>query len=466
MKSSLITLLCIFVSSYSLAFEGNSYQKQLVALDKRHQAFSADFYQQLLKNSTLASAKVTSLERLAQAITTQGDDDIKALSLIINNLELLKSNFENPMFFKFLEKLLSMNEMNSARVLLTTLRREADSNLIAQAHYLFAQFYFQRHNWRQTLNYLDENIDDLAAEKYHHASLIKGIALQHIENHRQSIKSYQKIPSGSPYYLAAQLNIALANIRQGWWSEAHAIINDLLNNKSSMPNEIALNRLYITLGYSLLKQGYHRNALTAFEFIGLNSRYTNQAMLGIALTNANQKNYLSALNAIRYLKTNAKDDLPSDESYLLMPFFYEKSQQQYTASAGYTQASLYYQRKISQLTELQKSHQELLSYAITNNNGALKTINKPNTIQLDFSSIVADYFFINRQQIIQYSPWLTSLKNPILNQEYAAITKDYNNLIIAMAKSILQNKVDNLISYMNQAKYGLARVYDNNVVEQ
>ena len=40
------------------------------------------------------------------------------------------------------------------------------------------------------------------------------------KKHRLSIESYDAIAEASPYFVHARLNSALANIRQGWTTEA------------------------------------------------------------------------------------------------------------------------------------------------------------------------------------------------------------------------------------------------------
>lgn len=242
--------------------------------------------------------------------------------------------------------------------------------------------------------------------------------------------------------------MALANIRQGWWTDGHQIISQLLASKQTTGQEKALNRLYITLGYSLLNQAYYRNARKTFQLVGLNSRYSNQALLGIALTAAYQGDYIGALNATRFLKEKQKDkqqdDLPIDESYLLMPFFYEKSQRLATASLGYSQAVSYYQDKISTLTQLIAAPINLASHPIELNNGVSMNINNKH---IDLSANYPSYFFTQRQNAEQLKSWQAKLNNPKLSQDLSSIMQAYDVLTVKMVKSIMHNKVAQLSSY-------------------
>ncbi|NQY50945.1 MAG: hypothetical protein HRT50_17965, partial [Colwellia sp.] len=231
--------------------------------------------------------------------------------------------------------------------------------------------------------------------------------------------------------------------------------------------EKTLNRLYITLGYSLLNQAYYRNARKTFQLVGLSSRYSNQALLGIALTAAYQDDFLGALNASRFLKEKQQDDLPIDEAFLLMPFFYEKSQQLATASLGYSQAASYYQDKISTLTQLIDAPINLASHPIELSNGISNGVSMTiNNKHIDLSANYPSYFFTQRQNVGQLKSWQTKLNNPKLSQDLSSIIQAYDVLTVKMAKSIMHNRVAQLSSYLNQSRYGLARLYDNNTVAQ
>jgi hypothetical protein len=459
----------LLASACSLAAVNNDIKKQLMTIDKNHQNFSKDFYQQLLNNSAIKLSTFKSMALLETAVNNKKNQPILATALIIKNLPLLQYNYDNPITFSFLKILLNSNELFSAQALLKTIAREADDSLIMQANYLFAHFYFQRENWQQTISYLQGEITDLSQQEYHHALLIKGIALQKLTKHRQSLKYYKKIPQDSQYYIAATFNMALANIRQGWWTQGHALIKGLLehtkkatNSANKQNNEATLNRLYITLGYSLLNQAYYRTAKEVFQQVGLHSKYTNQALLGLALTTANQNDYLGALNAIRILKEKKEDDLPVLESYLLMPFFYEKTQQLLTASAGYTQANSYFQNKISSLTTLINSPLALQKESVKLKQGAKITIDK--TV-VHLSLKYPAYVFENRAYSFNYRPWLLHLKNTQLTKKLNELINQYNQLTVKMAKNILQTKKDHLNSYLDQSRYGLARLYDNTMAE-
>ncbi len=457
--------LCFCTSAVNATTDIESYQSQLETIDKAHQTFAKDFYSQLARTPSLKAASYSTIEALVQAVELEqnNNDPIKASALIIRNKSLLTRYYDSPETITLLEQLLDNNALDNAKRLMETIKRQGDGNVNGQLSYLLADFYFQRKDWQAVLDYLDENISDLPLAEYHHALLIKGIALQRQGEHALSIKFYQKIPTSAQDYTAAQFNMALANIRQGWWTDGHHIISQLLTEQQEATQEQALNRLYITLGYSLLNQSYYRNARKTFQLVGLHSQYSNQALLGIALTAAHQDDYLGALNATRFLKEKQQDDLPIDEAFLLMPFFYEKSQQLATASLGYSQAANYYQDKILSLNKLIHSSIDLASHPIEQTNTITMNINKTH---INFSASYPNYFFTQLERIKQTKKWQKQLNNSKLAQDLSNLSKQYDELTVKMAKSIMQNRVAQLSSYLNQSRYGLARLYDNNTVEK
>ncbi|PKG83042.1 hypothetical protein CXF85_11895 [Colwellia sp. 75C3] len=458
-------LLGSLASTCSVATDINTYQTQLDSLDKAHQTFSKDFYKKIIKTPALQDARFNSIGALSQAVqrANKNNSPVKAIALILRNEFLLSRDYDDPKVISLVKAVLDNNALPSANKLIKNINRQGDDNVNTQLNYLLADFYFQREDWQEVLTYLDDSMSKLPLTHYHHALLIKGISLQKQGEHQASIKAYVKIPVTAKDYIAAQFNIALANIRQGWWTDGHQLISQLLASEQAENQEKTLNRLYITLGYSLLNQAYYRNARKTFQSVGLTSRYSNQALLGIALTAAHQDDYIGALNATRFLKNKTGDDLNIDEAYLLMPFFYEKSQQLATASLGYSQASTYYQNKIIALTQLINTPINFNKSPITLKNGAIMTIE--NTY-VDFLTEYPQYFFVQRHNASQYKTQLAGLNTPKLSRDLITLTKEYDELTAKMAKSIMQNRVAQLNSYLNQSRYGLARLYDNNTVEQ
>lgn len=462
-------------SNYALATNDDGlskvkrFQSQFKAVDNAHQKYTKSFYQQLIKAPALQTAHFNDIESLNRAI--QGEieqqNTIKAVALTLRNKNLLKRFYDDPVVVGLLKLLLDTNNFTSADSLINEMKSYGDDNLNEQLNYLLADFYFQRKDWQTVLKLISADTTDLPSSQYYHALLMRGVALQEQGEHAQSMLAYKKIPNNSEHYTAAQLNIAIANIRQGWWTDGHEVIEKLLTTEPVVMEEQVINRLYITLGYSLLNQAYYRNARKAFQLISIDSRYSNQALLGIALAAAYQDDYIGALNASRLLKAKQQDDLPIDEAFLLMPFFYEKSQQLATASLGYSQASQYYQDKISKLHRHINQPFNVSTSAVEVNKDLSITIDDS---YIDFQKDYPKYFFSQREIAKSLQAWQKKANTLNSSQHLAkaaiALNQQYDDLLEKIAKSLLQNRVAQLNSYLNQSRYGLARLYDNNTAAQ
>ncbi len=431
---------------------------ELNNIDIKHQGFSSHFHALLVQEPQWESAKrqtIKSLEKAVQAHIANGKN-LLAANLIIKNLPLLKNNYDHPALLQFIKILLDQNEWNFAVSLFDLIKQHGDQMLVSSTAYIFSIFTFKRNQWEQTLKHLTEIIDDLPPEEYHHALLMKGISLQRLTRHRDAILAYERIPPTSEYYVAARFNLAIANIRQGWWTEGHMIIKNMLNNSEIQKKEESLNRMYLTLGYSFLKQQYFRNARDTFRNISINSKYTHQAMHGIALTAASQEDYVGALSIINILKEARSLDLTVDESYLLTPYFYEKLAQSATASAGYLEATSYYQKRIEGIQTVLHSDIDLGKF----------TLDASNTFHIDknpinIASKYPDYLIDNYLMLKRYKTYLEGIDNKALKAEFKQLVAEYETIIIKMIRTILEERIMHLDSYMNQARYGLARLYDN-----
>ncbi|TYK65449.1 tetratricopeptide repeat protein [Colwellia echini] len=464
------SLLCLFLLTQLTCFatEVNSFDNQRQAVDQAHQKFANIFYKNIIQTPQIQATRFNSIAELSTAVENENNNNqsVKSVALILRNAFLLTRDYDKPQVISLVKTVLDNNALINAKILITQINEQGDDRINTQLNYLLADFYFQREQWAQAVTYLENDLGHLPQEQYNHALLMQGIALQKQSKHRLSMTTYEKIPNTSTYYTAAQLNIALANLRQGWWTEGHQIISELLEAHNALPQvpEKTLNRLYITLGYSLLNQAYYRNARKAFQSVGVSSRYSNQALLGIALTAAHQDDYIGALNTTRVLKAKEEDDLPVDEAYLLMPFFYEKSEQFDTASLGYSQAASFYQTKIFVLNSLIKSPINFNLHPIDLANGANLHIDDT---RINFLSLYPKYTFIQRNNAEQFQAFIENSNETLpdrkkLIQGIDELNKQYNLLADKMASHLISIRVSHLQSYLNQSRYGLARLFDNN----
>ncbi len=433
----------------------SSIQGRILELEDDFKTLSQAFFESELA-ATKTVETLTNIDHLARQVAklNQSGDTAGAILLLYHNQPTLNNNIDNKQVFEFIDLLLSNNEWHLASVLYEAIEYEGDKSLLATVKFLFAKYHAQRHEWKQVHGLLRGITTELASENADYANLLNGSALQYLRQHRQAIDSYKKIPATSRYYSYAKLNSAIANIRQGWWTDAQIAITDYLASSGKDNRDEMVNRLNLVLGYALLQREYYRDARNAFRQVGLESRYTNRALLGIGLTATSQGDFVGGLNALSILKDKKTFDLSVDESYLLVPYVYEKLQQELTVSASYTEAMNYYQQRIDKLKQMLKS-------------------------PIDFSSVTYDVstsILISQQTSLDYGKHYprSFLNNYRLLQKYASLAKNktlkknidkslqtHALVFQQIMKHLLELRLEYLKSYLNQSRYGLARLYDS-----
>ncbi len=431
-------------------------------LDRRLQDFSVAFYETLAaQKKAVKTPKFDQLSKLDHRIRTLHTEQrpVEAVALIRYNLTLIKENIDTPYTFYFIKFLLENNAQKTAMDLYDHALRDGNKIIISNIKYAFAKYYLKRKKWEITLKYLDGIVADLVTNDAHYALLIKGVSLQNLKKHRQAIKVYQNIPNTSKYHAHAILNSAVAYIRQDWWTDAHTVINELLQkNRNTVSDEMA-NRLFVILGYSLMRKEFYRNARDAFRSVNLHSRYANQALLGLALTAASQNDYIGALNAASILKKKTDDDLPVEESYLLLPYIYSRLNQHLTASAGFEEAIQRYTQRIQALESLLTSNNNLgKEISIIANNNMLRIDGHV----LNFTRRYPKSFLDNYKILSNIEKHINSEEN---RRQFARIHSDYQATLDEIIRELLNQRVSHLSSYADQSRYGLARVYDNSLAE-
>ena len=348
----LIFALCFFVNPVYASIS----EAEIQSLDNDFQKVSNQLYTSLASNLSECRNRSKSLKQLNLQIEQLKiqNKSIIAVCLIKKNFSLIKNNIDSKEVFPIFQFLLDNNNIKLANTLYITAKNESDNSLVSSISFKYARYYVKRKKWKKVLRYVKGIYNDLSAEDANLARLFTGIALQKTKKHRIAVKLYSDIPKTSQYYPAARLNIATAYIRQDWWTDAHIKLNEILENKKFKTHNEMINRLYLVLGYSLLRKEFYRDSREAFRNIELDSMYFNKALLGIVLTATSQEDYISALNAINILTKKTSYDLSVDESHLLLPYIYEKLNQDLTASASYTKAQSYYQERIKNLTKVKE----------------------------------------------------------------------------------------------------------------
>jgi len=449
--------LILFFASCSLALaEQAPLMQQIERLDNDFKTLSAKFYRDSSSKTGKTSKKYSNVDLLLNNVNKliNAKQPVRAIQLLNSNIQTINENIDSKAVFEIIDILLDQNHWVLANSLFQTIQEEGDLSLLAPVKYSFARYHAQRNQWKQVVKLLDGIFSQLSDDNATYAYLLYGTALQHLKKHRLAVQSYEKISKKSKYYRYAQLNTAIANIRQGWWTDAQTRIDKLLKYSKKTNKDELTNRLYLILGYALLQREFYRDARDAFRHIGLNSQYTNRALLGIGLTATSQGDYIGGLNALTILKDKKTFDLSVDESYLLVPYVYEKLQQELTVNTSYTEAMNYYQRRIKELDNIISRKADLSKVSYSENTMSISVKNN----NFDYSSQYPESFIknFNRLNYFKNMSKASKLKNKI-----SKLTSRYESVYQKIINDLAAQRKENLRSYLNQSRYGLARLYDN-----
>ena len=242
------------------------------ANDAQYQHADTDFMQ--FSTAFLAKAarrhhsptprSIASLSRKAARLYASGKA-LPALSLIISHERLIQDNINSSATASIADLLLKANEFNTANRVLQRVNSEGDPSIVANVKFAFVKYYYAHNNWEKTIALIHKITNDLPAQAYQQAMLMEGISLQNLHKHREALTIYQKIPKNSAYYTPARINMAVANIRQDWWTDGYDILTALLNSPAVCQDKILADRINTIIGYSFLQQEYFRNSREAFR---------------------------------------------------------------------------------------------------------------------------------------------------------------------------------------------------------
>lgn len=434
----------------------------LTALDERMQDFSSRFHTRLAQIDK--PDKVDSVKSLMRVVNNRraAGEPTRAIATVIRNLPVAERQIHAIETSRLVELLLAANLQKTAVSLYEKMKSHADKTTVSVASLAFAKHYFARRQWEQTVKVAESIGNELATEDYHHARLLHGIALQRLRRHRAALTQYQKIAKNSRYYTAARINMAMANIRQDWWTDAHIIIEDVIRAQGARDPALT-DRLYTTLGYSLLRQQYYRNAREAFGNVGLNGPYTSRALLGIALSAAHQQDYVGALNAIQRLKDSNARDLSVDEAHLLIAYFYEKLEQPDTATAGYSHAIRFYEQRIADIEVAMAAEAAQLRERVAEHGAASVPIGGE---VLNLEEKLPAAFIDELRLLLSYNADIRRIGDGGLTRTYTGLVDDYTNVLHRVARDALAENISHLNHYMSQARYGMVAIQDQNSVKQ
>lgn len=441
----------------SFSSAGYSKQNNISDFKKANDEFLSLSLSVYKDQHTASNARKLSLDALNQKIIALQSvhDSFNSVQLIIANLELIKKNIDNKFLFDFIGILLKNNAFLPAFDLLQHTVKNADKSLTSNVKFIFAKYYFNKGDFAKSQQSLSGITSDLSIDNGHYASIMQGVLLQNIKKHRQSIQHYDSVPLTSKYYNYAQLNKAIVYIRQGWWTDAHLIINQLLISQKPQKNDFKeiTNRLLLVAGYSFLQQEYFRESRKSFRGISINSKYANRALLGIALSAANQGDNTGALNILNVLQKKNINSLTVEETYLLLPYIYERVGQHKTSAASYRIGLSFYEKRINelQLSLLQiKKDMRLLDL------NKILTSMKYNYIPLADGQTKHLLHNIRILKVLSKKSKTTSIAKKI-----KALNLTHKRLLTINISKSINKRIQYLQSYQNQSQFGIARLYDN-----
>ncbi len=181
----------------------------------------------------------------------------------------------------------------------------------------------------------------LSEEQRLYLRLVQGLNWQRQGRHRRAIDVYKSFQPDDPHYVEARTNLAIAYLKQDWWTDAHRELTRLL--EGNLDPE-AKNRLRMMLGLSQLQQGFYRDARETFGTMDQDSRYVAFAWRGIGLSALHLRDYDGALNAFHQLKQLDHPALPGGP--FLVAFTYDQMNRLTLAQASYQEALLHYQAQL------------------------------------------------------------------------------------------------------------------------
>ena len=425
------------------------YNKELEA---SYQNALVQAYQELSGNAafTLESRQFNLLIDKVN-IAHKGKNPDQVLGLIVNNMSIIKGSSNNKQIPGLVNIALQNHSLSVAKQIRTAIESQAPRSIIATCDYEIANYLAQQNAWDEALAIVKtlDLSNELSSINADNALIIWGAALQHTKKHRQALEYYLRIKPDSPVYPLAQLDTALVYIRQDWWTDAQIAMQNAVSANGENFNEFT-NRVYTTLGFSQLQQGFYRNARDSFRKVKIKSEYADQALLGLGMAALNQEDFVGAFNAFDQLRKRQQPTTPVEQAYLMAAFTLTKLKQNKSAAAAYADAQMYYEGKVN----------------LFSNIGSQLTSLNNNDVQGLVNSLTKEGFKESPEGIAyawQLKTLIKLLSYPISEKAKADISTSYSKILSAYqtsTKNSLDARLAVLNSYLNQSRYGLTKLYD------
>jgi hypothetical protein len=445
----ILLLIALFgASQASASADSSTIQK----LEEDYRRISTQAYQELAGSSPELKLQRKNIKALLEQIDRADKNGNAGMcaGLVIANMNTIQESIDSEDVQTIVGILLKHHAVGIAEDVLALAKQSYNDYAQARIHFELAKYLAAHHQWSDAYNYL-KAIDistTLSRDDGDEAFIIFGAALQQQKKHRESVEYYSRIKPESIHYRHAQLNTAVAYIRQDWWTDAHIAIKNALKNGPRENDELA-NRLYTVMGFSQLQHGFYRDARESFRNVSIKSFYANRALLGLGMAALHQEDFIGALNAFAHLKKKDDADISVAESYLLSAFTLVQLKQDKTASASYTEAITYYEQK--------SAHYDALLKALASGHRQLNDAQRErihHEAAQDPLLLALARKHNNLQQLLT-----RPLSNPT-TQRLKELTNRIANAHAEVAREILTQKQSAIDSYLSQSRFGLARLYD------
>lgn len=409
-----------------------------------------------LQQSNSSFARTSALAREVK----QTESALEASSIIRRHKNLIVEQATAKEFHGLIKRLYDNNDTATVRDLTIAINKQGNAQYTSINYYLLADYYAKRSNWPGVLAALakvDSNLLSKADAQYY--AMLHGFALQGEKKHRKAAKHYKTIVKNSPYYAHARLNEGTAYLKQGWWTEAHIEFENAIQQLEVNPGLGAEysdfnNRILVTLGFSQIHYEFYRDARNTLRRVSLDSDYATKAMMGLGIAAAHQKDFTGALNIFQLLQEKQPQDKNVDESYLLVPFGFEELQDPAKAGLQYERAIEYFKARLGEIAKAQQQLEQASSGQLLN---TIASLNQRSRELYASSTLIPDYFLDNFETLMA----MQSIQSPTgVRSKVQALTDKYQRQIKNLVKQNITQRQQALNSYLSQAKFGVAKLYD------
>lgn len=426
------------------------------ALPKLDSDYQSLLNQYLNLRTQQADLQTVSNSAALSSAVQRAPNAVAGSALIRKNLPRVLRQSSSADLQQLLAYIYNANDTATVKALTEHINQADDVAAASQNYFLLAQYYYSRSNWQGVRAALSKvEIQDLSTGDGHYYDLLMGYALQALKDHRKAVRFYKNIPATSPYYPYAKLNQGTAFLRQGWWSEAHMELEEAIANANKFGDQELHDRLLVVMAYSQLNYEFYRDARKTLRRVSIDGAYTNKALMGLGLAAAYQEDFAGAVNAFNLLTQQTPADLSVDEGHLLLTYAAVEIGDTARAELAYQNAIGHYQNKIDTLdqllAELEASSVDAVSALVAQLDDRAAEIYAS-------ERLIPAYFLENYQGLAAMQ---RNRLNAEVQKSVVQLQRQYQSQLKKMVSTNIMLRKTMLESYLSQAKYGKAKLYDN-----